>query len=78
MRQPENRQPGSAATPGLLDLFLGFSGIAIIGFGGVLPWARRMLVERRRWLSADEFAVLPSLCRVFLAAGAALGIAGLV
>ncbi len=26
------------------------------GFGGVLPWARRMLVEKRAWLSEEKFA----------------------
>jgi chromate transporter len=41
--------------PGLLDLFLAFSGMAVMGFGGVLPWARRMLVEQRGWLSPGEF-----------------------
>ena len=55
--------PSVAATPGLRELFLGFLEIALSGFGGVLPWARRVLVERRRWLSADEFTDLLSLCQ---------------
>ena len=42
--------------PSLLDLFLAFSGMAVIGFGGVLPWARRMLVEQRKWMTGDEFS----------------------
>jgi chromate transporter len=50
-----------AGTPSPLDIFLAFSGIAIVGFGGVLPWARRMLVEQRRWLTADEFTEILSL-----------------
>ncbi len=41
--------------PGLLDLFLAFVGISVSGFGGALPWARRAIVERRRWMSAEEF-----------------------
>ena len=41
--------------PTTLDLFLGFTRIAAFAFGGVLPWARFMLVDRRRWLTADEF-----------------------
>ena len=49
------------ARPSLVDLFIAFTGIAIIGFGGVLPWARRMLVEQRRWLTADEFTEILSL-----------------
>jgi len=32
------------------------------GFGGVLPWTRRMIVERRRWMTADEFNAAYSLC----------------
>jgi chromate transporter len=47
--------------PGLADIFLAFSGIALIGFGGVLPWVRRMLVEERRWLTAEEFTDVLSL-----------------
>ena len=52
----------SASThPNLIDIFLAFSGIAIIGFGGVLPWVRRMLVEQRGWLTAQEFTDVLSL-----------------
>src|SRR5262245_53267508 len=29
-----------------------------------MPWARRMLVEDRRWLSAEEFSEALSLCQV--------------
>ena len=42
--------------PSVLEIFLAFSGIAIIGFGGVLPFARHMIVEKRRWLTGKEFA----------------------
>jgi chromate transporter len=49
------------APPSLADLFIAFTGIAIMGFGGVLPWARRMLVEQRRWLTAEEFTEVLSL-----------------
>jgi chromate transporter len=40
---------------GPLDLFLAFSELALSGFGGVLPWAHRTLVERRGWLTQREF-----------------------
>ncbi|MBE0619419.1 MAG: chromate transporter [Burkholderiales bacterium] len=40
---------------GPLDLFLAFSQLALSGFGGVLPWAHRTLVERRGWLTQREF-----------------------
>lgn len=42
-------------------LFLAFLEIGLSGFGGVLPWARRVLVERRRWLTDREFIELLSL-----------------
>lgn len=38
-----------------LDLFLAFSQLALSGFGGVLPWAHRTLVERKGWLTEREF-----------------------
>jgi chromate transporter len=51
----------SAPSPGAL--FKGFLSIGICGFGGVLPWARRILVERRGWLTPAEFTDLLSLCQ---------------
>ena len=61
-----------------LRLFLVFSKIALTGFGGVMPFAYRALVEQYRWLSAEEFArylalsqVLPgpTICNVALMIG---------
>jgi chromate transporter len=49
--------------PDLRALFLGFSSVGLSGFGGVLPFARRMLVEERRWMSADEFNTQLGLCQ---------------
>lgn len=40
---------------GPLALFLAFSQLAMSGFGGVLPWAHRTLVERKGWLTQREF-----------------------
>jgi len=37
-------------------------------FGGALPLARRMIVERQRWLSEEEFVELLGLCQ-FLPGG---------
>lgn len=56
------------AIPSLATLFLAFSGIAVIGFGGVMPFARRMLVEQRHWLSPEEFNEAYSLAQ-FLPGG---------
>ena len=43
----EPRSPG--------DLFLSFSILALQGFGGVLAVAQRELVERKRWMTNEEF-----------------------
>ena len=49
--------------PTLRKLFGAFFGVGVSGFGGVLPWARRMLVEQKRWLGPDEFTDVLSLCQ---------------
>jgi chromate transporter len=48
--------PAKTQVPGLSELFFAFLGLALTGFGGVMPWARRMLVEQRRWLTEEKFA----------------------
>jgi chromate transporter len=47
----------------LSDLFWGFAKIGLSGFGGVMPWARRALVDERRWLTAEDFISLLGLCQ---------------
>jgi len=49
--------------PTLSQLFLAFLAISLSGFGGTLPWAYRMVVEKRRWMSAAEFSEVFSLCQ---------------
>ena len=58
---PESGAPREVPTVGAL--FWGFLSIGVIGFGGVLPWARRMMVEQRRWLTPAEFTDLLGLCQ---------------
>ena len=48
----------TARPTGPLDLFLTFSAIAASGYGGTLAWAHRTLVERKQWLTHEEFAEL--------------------
>jgi chromate transporter len=38
--------------------------IAAFSFGGVLPWARYVLVEKRRWLTGDEFTDILAVCQL--------------
>ena len=56
-------EPSQTHQPGLQELFLGFSQVGLSGFGGVLPFVRRMLVEEKRWMSADEFNTQLGLCQ---------------
>ncbi len=41
---------------------LALAKVSLLAFGGVLPWARRMLVEEKRWMTADEFNRLFAIC----------------
>ncbi len=41
-----------------------FSALALQGFGGVLPIAQRELVERRQWLTREEFVETLSVGQV--------------
>jgi chromate transporter len=49
--------------PDLRALFFAFSAVGLSGFGGVLPFARRMLVEERQWMSAEQFNAQLGLCQ---------------
>ena len=62
----------------LSTIFLVFSKLALMGFGGVMPFAYRALVEQQRWLTAEEFARYlamsqmlpgPTICNVSLMVG---------
>ncbi len=50
-----SNSPPAAAHPALAELFGGFVLVSISGFGGALPWARRMIVEQKRWMTTEEF-----------------------
>ncbi|MGH6664500.1 MAG: chromate transporter [Pseudolabrys sp.] len=47
--------PPAATQPSPAELFLGFVQVSVSGFGGTLPWARRMIVEQKRWMTTEEF-----------------------
>lgn len=53
----------SARPPTLIDLFIAFATIASSGFGGVLAWSRRVMVDRRRWMTPEEFNEAYALCQ---------------
>jgi chromate transporter len=48
--------------PGLLELFVAFAKMSLAGFGGVLVWARRAIVEQHRWMTAEQFNETFALC----------------
>ncbi|MEN3930478.1 chromate transporter [Microvirga sp. W0021] len=60
---PQNRLPPVHEVK-CHELFIGFFLIGIVGFGGVMPWIRRMVVEQRRWLSEEEFINMLSICQI--------------
>jgi chromate transporter len=47
-----------------LELFIAFAKLTLHSFGGALFWSRRMLVERQRWLSEQEFIELLALAQM--------------
>lgn len=67
--------PGTAPPiPTLSELFIAFATVALAGFGGVLAWSRRMMVEERRWLTSEQFNEAYALC-AFLPGGNILNFA---
>jgi chromate transporter len=45
-------------------LFSAFLKMGLLGFGGVAPWVRQVIVEERRWMDDREFAALLGLSQV--------------
>jgi chromate transporter len=60
VQPPELHAP--RVTP--LDLFVAFTLITLISFGGVLFWMRRLIVERREWLTDQEFVEIVALANL--------------
>ncbi len=48
--------------PTVVALFFAFAKMSLAGFGGVLAFARRGIVEEHRWMTADEFNETFALC----------------
>ena len=51
-----------SAPPSLTALFVAFAKMSLSGFGGVLVFARRGIVEQHRWMTAEEFNETFALC----------------
>src|ERR1700684_1322893 len=57
----DGREAGDGDKPRVVskqELFLGFLKIGLLGFGGIAPWARHVIIEERRWLTEKEFAAI--------------------
>src|SRR5882757_8499481 len=52
----------TSTPPGLIELFVAFAKMSLAGFGGVLAFARRGIVDQHRWMTADEFNETYALC----------------
>ena len=52
----------STPAPGVITLFFTFAKMSLAGFGGVLAFARRGIVDEHRWMTADEFNETFALC----------------
>lgn len=50
--------------PSNKELFTGFMKLGLMGFGGVLPLAHRMIVEDRKWLTTEDFTHLLGVCQI--------------
>ena len=66
---PPDSSPAATAVPDLLkspptliELFVAFAKMSLAGFGGVLVWARRAIVDQHKWMTADEFNETFALC----------------
>ncbi len=60
---PAAPQPATPHIPTHAELFFAFFRITLSGFGGTLPWTRRMFVERKKWMTPEEFNDAYALCQ---------------
>jgi chromate transporter len=59
---PDIPELAPSTPPGLIALFVAFAKMSLAGFGGVLVWARRGIVDQHRWMTANEFNETFALC----------------
>jgi len=59
---PRATEPVTPPRPSLSELFIAYALISLYGFGGVLAWSRRMMVEERRWMTPEQFNEAYALC----------------
>src|ERR1700731_2737694 len=52
----------TSTPPGLIALCVAFAKMSLAGFGGVLAFARRAIVDQHKWMTAEEFNETFALC----------------
>jgi len=77
-RSSRSGEASLAARPSVWEIFVAFSIMSMQGFGGVVPFAYRAMVERLRWFTPTDFGVLmalgqmipgPTICNIGLIVG---------
>lgn len=72
-KNPESQRRLSAS-----ELFFLFARMSLVGFGGVMPWTHRILVEKRRLMTPAEYAEMlafaqllpgPTICNLAVVFG---------
>lgn len=63
MSEPREIAAPREGRDGLVDLFIAFMQISLSGFGGAINWAHRELVQKRHWMSDEDFTETLSLCQ---------------
>src|SRR3974390_1173934 len=59
---PDPRPDTARPPPSLAEIFIAFIKISLSGFGGGLAWARRRMVEERKWMTPEQFNEVYALC----------------
>lgn len=53
-----------STAPDCKALFTGFMQLGLMGFGGVLPLAHRIIVEDKKWIDESKFTDLLGVCQL--------------
>lgn len=62
---PQHLDQVAPVKPTRWQLFYNFAWVGLLGFGGVLPWARQMMVDRRGWVNEQTFNELLAIGQFF-------------
>ncbi len=58
-----HHSPINSRAPTHRELFVAFFTVGISAFGGALPWARRVVVDDRKWLDDKAFTEILTVCQ---------------